>query len=78
MESDTRPTFTNNTTIVGKLDKYGKLNNCTRRQLMDYCLRLQELYFKISSELFGNGILVTIDDNDNIYIEKHNVESYGD
>lgn len=75
MESDTRTEFTNNVTIMSKLDKYGKLNNCTRRQLMDYCLRMQELALKIDSELFSNGILVTIDDKNNIHITKYNVTS---
>ena len=76
MESDTRPEFTNNVTIMGKLDKYGKLNNCTRRQLMDYCLKMQELALKIDSELFNNGIFVTIDEDDNINVTKSNVISY--
>lgn len=71
MESDTRPEFTNNVTIMGKLDKYGKLNNCTRRQLMDYCLKMQDLALKIDSALFGEGILVTIDEKDNVHITKY-------
>lgn len=73
MEYNTRTEFINDVTIMGKLDKYGKLNNCTRRQLMDYCLRMQELALKIDSELFSNGIFVTIDDNDNVHITKYSI-----
>lgn len=71
MESNTRPEFTNNVTIMGKLDKYGKLNNCTRRQLMDYCLKMQELALRIDSALFGKGIFVTIDEKENVHITKY-------
>ena len=59
----------NNVTIRGKLEKYGKLNYCTRKQLMDYCLRMQDLALKIDSALFGHGVLVTIDDEDNVHVE---------
>lgn len=69
MQSDTKPGFTNNKPIIDKLDKYGKLNNCTRRQLLDYCLKMQELALKIDSKLFEHGIFLTIDEKDNIHID---------
>lgn len=75
MQSDTRPDFTNNEPIIDKLDKYGKLNNCTRRQLLDYCLKMQELALKIDSKLFENGIFLTIDEKGNIHLDKHSIKS---
>ena len=69
MQSDTKRGFTNNKPIIDKLDKYGKLNNCTRRQLLDYCLKMQELALKIDSKLFEHGIFLTIDEKDNIHIQ---------
>lgn len=68
MNNDTRSEFYNNVPIIGKLEKYGKLQYCTRRQLMDYCLKMQELALKIDSALFGHGVFVTIDDKDNVNV----------
>ena len=69
MEVDTRPELTNNVSIMGKLEKYGKLQYCTRRQLMDYCLRMQDLARNIDSALFGHGVFVSIDDKDNVHVK---------
>ena len=69
MNNDTRYEFNNNVPIIGKLEKYGKLQYCTRRQLMDYCLKMQELALKIDSALFGHGVFVTIDDKGNVHVK---------
>lgn len=74
MQSDTTPDFTNNKPIINKLDKYGKLNNCTRKQLLDYCLKMQEIALKIDSKLFEYGLFLTIDEKDNIYLEGRNIK----
>lgn len=70
MTSDTRSNFTNNYPINGKLTKYGKLQFCTRRQLMDYCLKMQEMAQAVDSALFAEGIIVTIDDDNKVEISK--------
>lgn len=70
MISDTSYKSINNHSISKKLTKYGKLQFCTKRQLMDYCLQMHEMAQAVDSALFAEGIIVTIDDNNKVEISK--------
>lgn len=56
-------------TIWGQLDKYGKLNNCTRKQLVDYCLKMQKMAIDVDNALTVKGVFVTFDNNNEINVE---------